>query len=588
MANSNKNKKAAKQSSPRSNDYEKKNVEREDGNKQFQQDGKQKRYNERSKAPRSGSRRGRSPGNKRDSRNCASTEVSSRSQAGSLNDISWYNKNPELLVAAGAFPFPYRPGMHTGPFVSVWQNGSLTGATGSGSIPGVIVYSWVPSVGQSSNALSPISVTAKQIYARVRSAYSSALDADAPDFMMYLMALDSLFSYIGALKRLYRILTLWSPQNYAVPDHLLKAYNLDDAAVENLRLHRTELWQLINTLVLQSRKFTCPAIMDIFNRHYWMNDNVYADAPTPRAQFYMFYQEAYFQFKEILSADGETTASGLVMKASPFQAGATVQSLYNFGNSLLEALIVWDESYTINGYLMRAYDGVPSFVVEELDQGAQLEVVYSEEVLTQIHNARAVSYPVDWTQFTVNQDPATNAIISNLTNVPVTIGDQWYVAASSQAWVDLRSEQPTPAEVVIASRLHTMTSVIRDTSDGKTIVGFAISAGTEIVNAIYVVTDVGPALVPGGGVAALSELERLFVPAILSELHGSNDMFAVLQLQQFDWCPLIPWVKLTTAAGVQMNAGLLVGDINNLAIVEPIAMENLNRVCLYSEFGSFS
>lgn len=44
---------------------------------------------------------------------CESKEGTKRDeyQGDTMNDISWYSRYPNLLVAAGSFPFPYRPGM---------------------------------------------------------------------------------------------------------------------------------------------------------------------------------------------------------------------------------------------------------------------------------------------------------------------------------------------------------------------------------------------------------------------------------------------------------------------------------------------
>lgn len=235
-------------------------------------------------------------------------------EARARNDVSWYAKYPDLLQAAGSFPYPYRPGMS----IPMGTPSYNTNIQRSFHIPGVLALDWIPSIGVSNEATSPSSVAAKEIYAKVRSKYSGALDADAPDFMVYLMALDSVFAYIAWCKRIYRTLNAWTPNNYVLPDTLLSAYGLTVQDIQSLREQRVLLWQIINELVLQSRKFTCPALMDVFNRHYWLSDNVYTDANSINAQLYVFNLGGVYQFANLpIVGDSSNTAAGLKMISPP-------------------------------------------------------------------------------------------------------------------------------------------------------------------------------------------------------------------------------------------------------------------------------
>lgn len=212
----------------------------------------------------------------------------------SLNDISWYSKYPELLRAAASIPTPNRPGMSVPVGYTVSdQNTNIFTYT----IPGTMVLDWLPTVGYSSTATSPVSIVAKQLYAKVRAAFSGSLSVDAPDLVIYLLCLDSIFSYIGNLKRMYRLLNAYTPNNYTLPVEILQTiYGMEVTDVTALQSNRVALWSAINELIHMTSNLTCPAVFDYFNRHYWMNDNVYADSNSPMAQFYAFNQVAYYQF----------------------------------------------------------------------------------------------------------------------------------------------------------------------------------------------------------------------------------------------------------------------------------------------------
>lgn len=322
-----------------------------------------------------------------------------RAYRGGENDISWYTRYPNLVVASASLPYPYRPGMD----VEIATTRSLGGGSWvnkvTQTIPGVMALEWIPSAGKSENAMDPASLLGMEIYAKVRQSYSGTLRADAPDYVIYVMALDSVFSYIAWLKRLYRVLNAWTPENYAMPAALLHGMGLQDDDIAALRANRMQLWEYINMLVLESRKFTCPGTLDIINRHYWMSDNVYVDDPSLNSQMYMFNLAGAYEYSLATYGDQTTPTGGLTLKLMPWVRSSTsanpngvgptlsVELLYEYGHSMLTALAEWDDSYTINGYLKRAYEGTPLFAVEELPINAVLDPVYSTEVLTQIENS---------------------------------------------------------------------------------------------------------------------------------------------------------------------------------------------------------
>lgn len=524
------------------------------------------------------------------------------------NDISWYSKYPNLLLAAGSFPYPYRPGMEfdvTGIVTPTTVGGTtLKSIPGVGYFPGVMVLDWMPSFGISNTSTDPISIAGKEFYARVRAAFSGSLDADAPDYVMYIGALDSVFSYIAWLKRMYRILSVWTPENYILPDALLQSMMLDVDDVNSLRQNKTKLWQLINELVYQSRKFTCPAVMDLMNRHYWMNDNVYADADTINSQFYVFNQIAYFKFDMLNMSDGNP-GPGLKMVPAPYNnrsghATLTPEILYNFGVQLIEALISWDEAYTISGYLKRAFEGTPNFVVDELPQNQPFTPVYEPEVLAQIENSRTLPgaqyvSTATLTGLNVTQDVVQNCVISN-PQYPVTSDQLDNIAGHTymiNPLLNIRSASPTVADSVIASRLQTHVRV-----NQKDNTMFDIYAGTEIavlwrvipgnrdVSGLY--QEIGYVQYPCFDVWKLGTTQTAVAP--LSQ--AMYRLIASHVVEQFDWHPFgaLTYIASTqsppatpTSAAVYFS-----GDTHNLTMITLEDMRNLHKVCIFSELNAFS
>lgn len=336
-----------------------------------------------------------------------------KSAVNPFNDFEWYNKNPDLSVSAGSIPFPYRPGTKVSALTS-YTFGSGTTVIRKSNIPGICTFNWIPSLGYSVDPNSPISIAARQIYAKVRSVFSGSIDADAPDFVIYLGALDSIFSYIGAMKRLYRLINSYSPNNHFIPEGVMTALGIDAELYNDLRVHKMQLFGAINQLVGMTERFVCPSVFSMFNRHYWLNDNIYMDSPSMNAQFYAFVQNGFYKFAMLPTVNEPSVkAGGLQMVDFPTTTDSSnlyVDTLFNFGVGLINALAESDDAYTISGYLMRAYDGADKFRVDRLGIDEKFDALYVPEVLMQIENATSVGGSTDTVNVEVTQDPGTNTV----------------------------------------------------------------------------------------------------------------------------------------------------------------------------------
>lgn len=497
-------------------------------------------------------------------RNSAYHEDERVIQKDPFNDFSWYNANPLLTQAAASIPYPYRPGMllDYGPTTQTFR------------IPGVLRINWVPTVGQSSTATDPASIAAKEVYATVRDAFSGTLEADGPDYIIYFMALDSVFSYIGALKRVFRVLNTYTPMNYNVPDVVLRGMGVNTDLIPVLKRDRMKLFQVINELVGMTRKFKCPAIFPIFNRHYWLNDNVYTDANSANSQMYCFNETSFYKF-ELQNTPDKVLAGGLTMVTNPLMASSTetVDDLYEDGRSLIDALAAWEDAYTISGYLQRAYSDRPNFSVDEITLDERFEPLYEPAVLPQIENAFAVGQlglnPWGFNPQTnvITQDPKTNAILCS-PSVPVT--ENTKLVMGMRVPVSIRSDAPTLIDTVEATRLHSYVK-----ADGK------IGCGTEIVWSMYLYN-----YTPAG---TISEYQTgsvwIYDKTNTTLAQWDTQSWIESILSAFDWHPIMYRFSM------QSNGNALVlpnGDLHNITVIDQTQMDEINKICLYSEFNSFN
>lgn len=529
------------------------------------------------------------------------------------NDVSWYTKYPQLAIPAGTAQYINVPGMKLPIFNVAGVNNPI--------VPGVMALNWVPSFGDTIDPLNGVNLAGQEIYTRVRASFGGSIDADAPDFLMYLGALDSIYAYIGWLKRLYRSISTYSPDNFEMPRVLLHAQlqtstSQSDAAIVELRKHKQEFYSMINELIYAVDKFKCPAVMDIMNRHYWMSDNVFTDAASPKAQLYIYNLVGVYQLT-MLPIVGDTagnTAAGLSMKEIPHPTSSPStyhELLYTFGMGLINALDAWDDGYTISGYLRGAFSGTPNFTVALLESGEQIEATYSTEVLSQIENFRpldifgmGLSGGVGVTNIMIQQDVVHNKVVASnvlhytvsgagpLANYPAylqSFAGTKGLLTNQNVYLNSRLDNPGVGDTIVASRMCAVaTSYNYNKVDSTITVDVNFDCGTEV-----------PTMALIFNLNVNDQVEDYEVLPYLQLGAGSNfassgnipeqAIVAWALAEQFDWHPIsvLIWQSGITPAAGGYSVSMM-GDIHNCAVVTPTQLHDMHRVCIFSELNAFS
>lgn len=482
-----------------------------------------------------------------------------------LNDLKWFTANPELTLAAAQLPFPNRPGMS----VPMKWNGNTDTVV---DVPGVIAIRWAPAIGTSASSNSPATIMARTLYTRVRSAFSSELDVDPPDLLMYCLALDELHAYLTHLKRVYGLLGMYTGHNFDYPITILKALGIEPSATRALQKDKTAVWGRINTLILSANRFLLPDQMHIVSRHRWMNENVYLDEPSRMAQSYVFTMDGY----HVLDYSGETgTALKYVSllgdSDSPIN---TIDKLFKPAEDMLTAIETWGDAKTIDGYLRRAFSDAPFVETPLLSADYILTPVYSAEVLLEIENAHAVNMYLNDTfvsTLNVTQNPATAQInfapMCNMSGVKVS------------PYLNLHTDVPSPMDVVIATRLCC-------TCGNPNAGNYPVIAGTEIVTSIRYVLDGGNVSQQLQQVYRILNYNSTWQQATVQE--AVNFMRSQMVLSWFTHAPLGVLVGSYVPGSMTPDISWIRGDMHNFNVFSEEALEKLHRVCVYSEFNCFA
>lgn len=311
----------------------------------------------------------------------ASGKATSRAPRECENDPAWYTSAIDLRTSYFQYPFNAPLGM---PFQSQDPNFDRS------SVPGVMAYYYVPTVGVSTSATSAINVAAQRVYSFVRHQNSGHANYDPSDLMIYILAMDSLEMYAAYLQRIYGLLLKYTPTNWYSPEALLKANYVNP---DDLSRHIPDLLGYIKLFVAKTSALAVPANVSYNARHAWLTSHLWVDSKdSSKAQTYMFVPQSYYKFDL-----APTDSSGMLRQTRLFDVAAnigTVQTtnlltfdqLVTFGNDLLNAVLAQEDFGIMSGDIMKAYPNNYR-VITMVPDDYVVPFEYSEEVMSQIENA---------------------------------------------------------------------------------------------------------------------------------------------------------------------------------------------------------
>lgn len=508
-------------------------------------------------------------------------------QFGPKNDISWYWKNPKMATDAASIPYTYALGSrnHWEQLFQVGTNiqeGQVTSICAStDTMPGLMALNVGITPGFSQDAASPINMAAQNIYTFVRYKNSGASNYDAPDLMMYILAMDSLYACWNWMKRLYGLISEYSPTNYYRPVAYMDANNVD---LENLSANLADFRAFLNTAAAQITSFCVPATLPYNVRHSWIFSNVYMDANSNKAQEYMFVPSYFYQYDETSSSQGG------VLKAIPIVDSTqttklTFSALQSIMRNMINALQYSEDIGIMSGDILKAYGQSGLFTLSPVEPDYVVTPVYNDKVLSQIENATIIDYvhtPTGtWNadNISITQDPNTNFIMFQ----PILAKQNTIMKG---AIVNQHIAEPTPQDTMYATRLLALG--VQKGSDW-----YLSAAGSEVVvdaTVWYLTTQTTSPVLPTSPtsplVLAKYTMDEGIAFDVLNEANLNVQLTILSVLAAFDWHPIqylfIDEAPLT-ADWKRSFIGCLM-DWDKYGFVSTQNMETLHSVALLSEF----
>jgi len=310
------------------------------------------------------------------------------------NDPAWYAQNAQLMSDVASFSYNFPVGSKM-PFDS--NNSEFINY---GSVPGIMTIHLAPRFGLIDEANDAMNVAMRNLYSFVRHANSGSTNYEAPDLMLYLALMDSCFSFIEVLKRVYGTLMTYSFTNRYFPLAAVRAqgFNFVDLQ-ENIADFRA----YINTLAVKIGSMCIPASMSYMARHMWVYSGMYYDTPSDeKAQVYMYVPEAFYAFNH--DVDGAGCATLVDFDRNSYRSkfvypftndnvddrGWTFTDIVDFGNRLIDPILKEEDFNVMSGDILKAFGANNVYMVSTIPENYTVLPIYHQEVLNQIHNAALV------------------------------------------------------------------------------------------------------------------------------------------------------------------------------------------------------
>jgi hypothetical protein len=372
------------------------------------------------------------------------------------NDPAWYGANSELLRDACSIPYSWAVGTP----IDLQNPLNATAIDRKITIPGIQTIKLMPSVGASVDPSSPINIASNANYTFVRHENSGSSNYDAPDLMMYIMAMTQVYSYICFLQRCYGIATLFAQKNRYLPTALLKAAGVDAEAIQS---NLADFRYNINVLINKAASFAVPNTMPIFNRQAFIYSNLYTEGESIKDQLYQYAPASFWKFEW----DAVTSKSKLV--AVPFTAanGASVSALIAYGNDMLSRLIYDEEINIMSGDILKAYGADRVIKLAPLTTDFPIVPIYNLEVLEQMKNATIVRADV-FTGAGLEQDPTNGWLLHQIIarNTGEGVSTPWMKDAIIKGFASLvgnrlittQANDVTPEQTMENTRLVTVSN----------------------------------------------------------------------------------------------------------------------------------
>lgn len=394
------------------------------------------------------SRRANSKSNRKD-------EYMKEDTSKSGNDPAWYAANPEILRDAASYPFSYSTGATELHKKDLYMDAGVYKGPME-QVPGVCSLVVAPSIGTATEPTDPINVASQSVYSFVRHANSGHSNYDAPDLMLYILAMANMYSFLVWCQRLYGYALTYDQRNRYLPSDLIKA---NCVRPELLIKYLADFRFWMNTLIAKMASFAVPATMSIFSRMTFLFSDYYIEGTSIKDQLYQYVPKGFYWFA--LDEDSKG-----MLKFHAFPTLQNVDQVMVYGNDMFNAIWSQEDFGIMSGDILKAY-GDNIIKLAPIPEYYNIIPKFDAMVLTQMKNATLVNTEIT----NIIQNVEDGIIVQTLIPTGFTTTDKYYgttVAINTDNvafnWgmnrnlkdyhvVTVDTDNPTPDVVIEATRM---------------------------------------------------------------------------------------------------------------------------------------
>lgn len=564
---------------------------------------------------------------------CDARDPQSRTIDTKVNDPSWYAQNEYVMKAAASIPYVYPlgtridrrnnnvPDLNTPGTTNPSYNEGIEAAT-----PGICVFPLVNVPGLSNSNTSAVNTAARNFYSYVRHVNAGHSNYDAPDLMLYILAVNNVYAMFTHFVRLYGLLSTYSPINRYYAKYLVEALGGD---YDNLVANAADFNYLLNAYAVKIGSLCVPSVMPISLRNAWVYSGLYADGDSPKAQTYAFAPAGYYVYDEISTGGGKLQYHNLLRSYLKMPIGTSTQlkisDIKGILDDMIDPIMGSEDMQIMSGDILKAYGVDRIMKVSPTPDTYSVVPQYSEEVLSQIENMAIYYGP--WStankgtvaDLDITQDPSINAGTitfdpefamlddyvpskSGLTQVTANIGAFSY--STWNAIINFHHGDITPGETMVATRLHPIMKKFNYSSSAGKYTAKLDSCGTELcLGRVISVLDYTDPFTTGeipyintvNVSGPVTKLDIMYTDASTNYPLATNPILANTALcSKFDWMPELYLQQGsavitvasgdTTAAGVTNMTTTTQFDIEYFSNVNPDTMKRLHETATLSEY----
>lgn len=512
------------------------------------------------------------------------------------NDSEWYTKNNRLALDAATVMFSDPLGTERPRYI--YANTSIAQNALPMAESGICVMRWIPTIGKALNETSPITTATRNLYSYMRYFNGGRRNYEAQDFMMYLLAMDSVYIVHELGVRIYGLVKTNSYLNKYMAKRIVQAlgWNYEDV-VSNLADFRYSL----NALAVRAQSLAVPSDIEYFTRHRWLCAHVFKDSDTVKAQMYVFNPMGVYMFAEgpDVPSDDTNKANGLryvdlydlltnynvtgaqrvlaypdqksfVIQDTNPMTGITVKSFVAGLSLLIDKIMSSQSGELMNGDVVKAFGLNNLYRMNTISEDYVVTPVYKAEVLSQIENASitpisglyvnegnpvqsiwSATPPGKWSDLDITQTTNIGSGFIQQPNLRMSYaGSQTQVGLQNKAYgyglltlpkaavLNMHKDDPSVGELFVATRFSAICGDITGFTDtasgGVTVTAPLLTFGTELMVSAYMCYNEFSATVGQPTKFVMNQVGY----ALIDENGNGDSLLAVFnnsKFNEFDW-----------------------------------------------------